>query len=201
MPDLAEPVICRFDNFLLDRQARTLCQLHSDGRATPILIGSRALQILCLLVDRRGEIVSQSEIMDVVWANVAVEPNNLSVQVSALRRVLDANRSQGSCIRNVAGRGYLFVPTVTEQWPRSLDQVEGTLPEEDRQGAGEGAARDDTDTRPAPGTSHAAAQSTLAAIELHDSVRRRRRYTACTATCLCIAALLLATIWYADRTA
>ena len=101
MPDLAEPAICRFDNFLLDKQALTLCQLHADGHTTPVQIGSRALQVLCLLVDRRGEIVSQSEIMDAVWANVAVEQNNLTVQVSALRRVLDADRGQASCIQNI----------------------------------------------------------------------------------------------------
>ena len=125
MPDLAEPAICRFDNFLLDKQALTLCQLHADGHTTPIQIGSRALQVLCLLVDRRGEIVSQSEIMDVVWANVAVEQNNLTVQVSALRRVLDADRGQASCIQNIPGRGYRFLPTVTQEWPPLLHPARG----------------------------------------------------------------------------
>jgi TolB-like protein/DNA-binding winged helix-turn-helix (wHTH) protein/tetratricopeptide (TPR) repeat protein len=114
MPDLAEPAVCRFDDFLLDRQAGTLTRLRPDGEQTSVEIGSRALQILCLLVDRGGEIVSQRELMDAVWPNVAVEPNNLTVQLSALRRVLDADRKQGSCIRNIPGRGYRFMAMVTE---------------------------------------------------------------------------------------
>jgi TolB-like protein/DNA-binding winged helix-turn-helix (wHTH) protein len=114
MPDLAEPVLYRFDDFLLDRQAGTLTRQRPDGQQTSVEIGSRAFQILCLLVDRRGQIVSQRELMDAVWPNVAVEPNNLTVQLSALRRVLDDDRKQGSCIRNVPGRGYRFMPTVTE---------------------------------------------------------------------------------------
>src|SRR6478735_11420965 len=113
MPDVAEPAICRFKDFLLDKR-EGLFRLHPDGRKTPVQIGSRALRILCLLADRRGEIVSQREIMDTVWPNVSVEPNNLTVQISALRRALDADRGQGSCIQNVPGRGYRFVPTVTE---------------------------------------------------------------------------------------
>jgi adenylate cyclase len=113
MPDVAEPAICRFKDFLLDKR-EGLFRLHSDGRKTPVQLGSRALRILCLLVDRRGEIVSRREIMDAVWHGIAVEPNNLTVQLTALRRALDADRGQGSCIQNVPGRGYRFVPRVTE---------------------------------------------------------------------------------------
>jgi len=36
----------RFDDFLLNKQARTLDRLLPDGRTVPIQIGSRALQIL-----------------------------------------------------------------------------------------------------------------------------------------------------------
>lgn len=47
--------------------------------------------------------------MAAVWPGQAVEESNLSVQVSALRRALDHERPQGSCIQTVAGRGYRFV--------------------------------------------------------------------------------------------
>ena len=114
MDNLAKPAVCRFDDFMLGRRSGTLSRLHCDGRWAPIPIGSRAFQILCLLIDRRGEIVSQREIMDVVWPNAAVEPNNLTVQLTALRRVLDVGRGEGSCIQNVPGRGYRFVPIVKD---------------------------------------------------------------------------------------
>ena len=123
MPDIAEPAVCRFNDFLLDKR-EGLFRLHPDGRKTPVKIGSRALRDPRLLVDRRGEIVSQREIMDAVWPNVAVEPNNLTVQIAALRRALDADRGHGSCIQNIPGRGYRFVPTVTET--RSATRLSGT---------------------------------------------------------------------------
>jgi TolB-like protein len=59
--------------------------------------------------------------MDAVWPNVAIEPNNLSVQLAALRRVLDAGRTGGSCIQNVPGRGYRFTPDVVEMDPASRE--------------------------------------------------------------------------------
>ena len=147
MPDLAEPAICRFNDFLLDKRDG-LFRLHPDGRKTPVQIGSRALGILCLLVDRRADIVSQREIMHAVWPNVAVEPNNLTVQISALRRALDADRAQGSCIQNVPGRGYRFVPTVTETDRPLGYQAANTPAEVDLAPAGVAGAADAFDTLP-----------------------------------------------------
>ena len=127
MPDLAEPGVYRFDSFVLDQQTSTLSRLHPDGQKTLVRVGSRAFQILCLLVQRRGELVSQREIMDAVWPNIAVEQNNLTVQLSALRRVLDANGGQGSCIQNIPGRGYRLVPTTSQAGDNSADHDDEIL--------------------------------------------------------------------------
>jgi TolB-like protein/class 3 adenylate cyclase len=51
--------------------------------------------------------------METVWPGTVVEDNNLTVQISTLRRVLDQARAEGSCIQTVAGRGYRFVAAVT----------------------------------------------------------------------------------------
>ena len=51
--------------------------------------------------------------MTAVWPGMIVEDSNLPTQISALRRVLDNGRSNGSCIQTVAGRGYRFVAVVT----------------------------------------------------------------------------------------
>jgi len=117
-----ESVLHRFEDFLLDMYAGSLFRVHPDGQRSEIQIGSRAFQILSLLVDRRGQIVSRKAIMDTVWPDTAVEENNLTVQLSALRRLLDANRKQGSCVQTVPGRGYRFVPTV-QQLPVSMSNV------------------------------------------------------------------------------
>jgi adenylate cyclase len=100
-----------FESFRLDRTG--LFRLDQAGITTPVLLGSRALDLLGLLAGRCGELISKDEIMQAVWPRTVVEENNLTVQISALRRILDAGRPQGSsCIQNVPGRGYRFVAAV-----------------------------------------------------------------------------------------
>ena len=101
-----------FEAFRFDRRAGTLFR-QDEGRLVPVRIGSRALAVLDILVARRGDLVSKEEIMDAVWPGTAVEENNLTVQISALRRVLDEGRADGSCIQTVPGRGYRFTVPVT----------------------------------------------------------------------------------------
>jgi adenylate cyclase len=121
MDVLAEPLSSRFDDFLLDREARALYRLTTGGERTVVPIGSRALEILCVLIDRRGEFVSRRVIMEAVWRNAAVEESNLTVQMAALRRVLDVGRTRGSCIQTIPGRGYRFLPQITQASTRAVD--------------------------------------------------------------------------------
>src|ERR1700731_1887600 len=102
-----------FEGFRLDRRAGVLFRRDERGVFAPIVIGSRALDILGVLVERPGDLVSRAEIIEAVWPGTAVEDSNLNVQVAALRRILDQNREQGSCIHTVPGRGYRFVAPVT----------------------------------------------------------------------------------------
>jgi len=102
-----------FDGFRLDRNAGVLFRRDERGVFAPMAIGSRALDILGVLVERPGELVSRAEIIEAVWPGTAVEDSNLNVQVATLRRILDQNREQGSCIQTVPGRGYRFVAPVT----------------------------------------------------------------------------------------
>ena len=79
----------------------------------PVPLGSRALEILIVLLERPGELVSKQELMARVWPNLFVEPANLTVHVSALRRVLRDGRDGNRFIINIPGRGYRFVAPVT----------------------------------------------------------------------------------------
>jgi DNA-binding winged helix-turn-helix (wHTH) protein len=79
----------------------------------PVPIGTRALDVLRVLIGADGELVAKDEVIGAVWPGIVVEDNNLTVQMSALRRVLDEGRAEGSCIQTVAGRGYRFVPVGT----------------------------------------------------------------------------------------
>jgi len=84
----------------------------------PVPLGSRALQILIVLLERRGELISKQELMARVWPNALVEPANLTVHISALRRLLRDGRDGNRFIINIPGRGYCFVAPV--EVPSSL---------------------------------------------------------------------------------
>src|SRR5271156_5710407 len=99
------------EGFRLDRHC--LYRVDQQNGASAVVLGSRALSLLWLLVERHGELISKDEIMDAVWPGAVVEENNLTVQISTLRRVLDHARAEGSCIQTVARRGYRFVTPVT----------------------------------------------------------------------------------------
>jgi DNA-binding winged helix-turn-helix (wHTH) protein len=84
--------------------------LEGDKRVS---LGSRALETLIVLLERPGKLVSKQELMARVWPNLFVEPANLTVHVSALRRVLRDGRDGNRFIINIPGRGYCFVAPVT----------------------------------------------------------------------------------------
>ena len=75
--------------------------LLADGSVCPI--GSRAFDVLLALLERRDRVVSKNELLDIAWPGLVVEENNLSVQISTLRKVLGAH-----AIATVTGRGYRF---------------------------------------------------------------------------------------------
>ena len=70
-----------FGPFCLFPGARVL----SKG-GVAVALGSRALDILITLVERAGEVVSQRELMSRAWLDLVVEPGNLGVQMTNMRR-------------------------------------------------------------------------------------------------------------------
>ncbi|HXC15344.1 MAG TPA: winged helix-turn-helix domain-containing protein [Stellaceae bacterium] len=111
METLAPAETLLFKRFRLDRSGGRLLKQDENGAWCPVTIGSRALDILAALAERQGALVSRDEIMAAAWPGVTVEDNNLAVQIAALRRVLDRDRGDDSCIQTIPGRGYrLAVP-------------------------------------------------------------------------------------------
>lgn len=78
----------------------------------PVRIGGRALDLLCALVERPGELVSKSELLALVWPDSKVDESNLKVNMAALRRALDEGPTAPQFIATVVGRGYRFVAPV-----------------------------------------------------------------------------------------
>ncbi|HME19967.1 MAG TPA: winged helix-turn-helix domain-containing protein [Acetobacteraceae bacterium] len=106
-----------FGSFRLEPRSGRLLRQDVAGDWVQVPIGSRALGILGVLLNHPGAVVSKDAIMDAVWPGLAVEPNNLTVQIAALRRVLDEGRDSESCIQTVPGRGYRFVLGVSKAAP------------------------------------------------------------------------------------
>ena len=95
-----------FEGFRLDRRGGGLFQRDGSGVFVPVPIGPRALDVLGVLVERAGELVTRDELIAAVWPETVVEDNNLNMQIAALRRVLDAGRPPPGCIQTIPRRGY-----------------------------------------------------------------------------------------------
>jgi DNA-binding winged helix-turn-helix (wHTH) protein len=103
----AAEAVWAFGSFRLLASQRLLVK---DGAA--VSLGSRALEILTLLVERAGEVVAKDEIMRRVWPDTFVEEANVKVQVAAIRRALGDGPRGGLYVATIAGRGYQFVAPV-----------------------------------------------------------------------------------------
>eukprot|EP01030_Chromulinospumella_sphaerica_P023848 gene23848-23902_t len=100
-------MLSAFGNFVLQRHER---RLLCDGQT--VLVGARAFDVLCVLVDHAGELVTKKRLFDLVWPGLVVEENNLQVHVSSLRRILGAD-----AIATVPGRGYRFTARLAAAAP------------------------------------------------------------------------------------
>jgi DNA-binding winged helix-turn-helix (wHTH) protein len=78
----------------------------------PLRLGSRAFDILVVLIERAGGLVSKEELRNLVWPGTFVAEGNLKVQVATLRRTLRDGEDGNRYIATVAGRGYWFVAPV-----------------------------------------------------------------------------------------
>lgn len=98
----------RFVGFLLDTNSR---QLLSPADET-VVLSSKAFEVLRVLVERQGETVPKSELIEAAWPGVVVEANNLSQVICSLRKALQDSTSPGRIIHTIPGRGYCFVASV-----------------------------------------------------------------------------------------
>jgi predicted ATPase/DNA-binding winged helix-turn-helix (wHTH) protein len=94
----------RFGPFRLSKHRRAL-----ESETGPVALGARAFDLLTVLVDQQGRLLSKHELLDLVWPGLAVEENNLHVQIVSLRRALGDHHS---LIQTVPGRGYRFAGVI-----------------------------------------------------------------------------------------
>ena len=97
-----------FDEFRLDAEAPSLWR---GGELVPI--SPKALEILVLLVRKKGAVVSREELLETVWRDCFVEETNITYTVSLLRKSL-GNGYKNAFIQTVPKRGYRFAADVRE---------------------------------------------------------------------------------------
>src|SRR5687768_1374487 len=81
----------------------------------------KAFDILLYLVRRAGVVVEKDELMSSIWPDTIVEENNLTQNISALRRILGEKHRENRFIATVPGRGYKFVAPVTARSSTSTE--------------------------------------------------------------------------------
>ncbi len=108
-------IIYKFGEFEVDSYDESL-----RLRGEKLAINRRMFQVMSLLIERRGEIVTKEEFFERVWEGNFVEDNNLTVAITSLRKVLGDSARNFRFIENIPRKGYRFVGEVAVEAPSSL---------------------------------------------------------------------------------
>src|SRR4029077_6318802 len=103
-----------FGPFRVDASRRLLLR---DG--DPVALTPKAFDILMVLLRNADRIVEKDELMNLVWPNTVVEENNLTRNVSSLRKALEEGPTDRRFIVTIPGRGYQFAAEVPLMAPES----------------------------------------------------------------------------------
>jgi eukaryotic-like serine/threonine-protein kinase len=103
--------LVRFDEFELDLRAYRLRRSDRTLKLERI-----PTEVLFLLVERRGELVTREEIIEKLWGkNVFLDTDNaINTAIRKIRQVLKDNPEQPRFIQTVTGRGYRFIGQIPE---------------------------------------------------------------------------------------
>jgi len=113
----------RFGEFRLDPVEQAL--YRNEAR---VPLNRRAFEVLVYLVDHPGRVVTKEELLQHIWGDAAVDENNLTQSISALRKALDQRADESGYIMTLAGRGYQFTARVEDSVAfRSQASGEGML--------------------------------------------------------------------------
>ncbi|MCI0389096.1 MAG: LpqB family beta-propeller domain-containing protein [Acidobacteria bacterium] len=126
--------VYEFGAFRVDPLKRLLLRDGAVVSLTP-----KAFDILLVLIRNSGEVQEKEELMRAVWHDTVVEENNLTRNISSLRKALGEQPDKHQYVVTIPGRGYCFVAHVIEL---QGDGVELTM---ERDGAAPINAREKTD--------------------------------------------------------
>jgi DNA-binding winged helix-turn-helix (wHTH) protein/TolB-like protein/Tfp pilus assembly protein PilF len=98
-----------FDLFCVDTGKRLLLR-----QGEPVPLKPKVFETLLVLVQNSGRVLDKDELMQTIWPDTIVEENNLTQNISAIRKALGERRDEHRYVVTVPGRGYRFVADVRE---------------------------------------------------------------------------------------
>ncbi len=113
MADLNGNNVFEFGDLVLDPEMKIL---RRNGDVVPLPL--KALELLAILVENQGEVVSKEVLMDRIWGDSFVEDSVLTQNVYVLRKAFKTNGSAAK-ITNIPRRGYVFEYEHSEPEPVS----------------------------------------------------------------------------------
>ena len=128
-----ESKIYTFEGFTLDASKRLV--FDPDGVQLPLM--PKGFEILHYLVVNSQRLVEKDELMSAVWPDTIVEENNLTQNISAIRKVLGEKHRENRFIATVPGRGYKFVAEAIPVSAPTASDVAPVVPEADSFAASE----------------------------------------------------------------
>ena len=126
-----EKTTLEFEGYRLEVPKRILL----DPAGDTVKLMPKAFDILAFLAQNNDRVVSKDELMSAMWPDTIVEENNLTQNISSLRRAFGEKPHENRFIATIPGRGYRFVADVKHV------EMEGSLMPE----------RSDLQTEPIPG--------------------------------------------------
>src|SRR5580658_6620081 len=117
--DIKNPAKYQFGEFELTPAQGALWR---NGERVPVM--PKPMAALIVLVERAGQTVSKDELLALVWNGAAVEDNNVTQTISAIRKVLGEKAGENRFIVTEPGSGYRFVADVSIVAPAQINLLE-----------------------------------------------------------------------------
>jgi len=101
--------IREFETFRIDLGKKILWSADD-----PVSLPAKAVELLCLLIENQGNIVTKDELLNTVWRDSFVEESVLTQNIYLLRKVFKDANLRDNLIQTVPRRGYRFNGEVHE---------------------------------------------------------------------------------------
>ena len=98
-----------------------------EREGIPLHLGARALDILIVLTEQAGKVVSKHDLMARVWPGLTVDEGSLRVHVASLRKALG-----GRYVTTLSGQGYCFVAPITRANAPGASVAQRPMPDQPR---------------------------------------------------------------------